>query len=687
MENAKFYAFIILFLCFYGASYAQKIDTTLQISGVEVYGKALNKENETIIVNDLNRNQEDAGKILTESPNISLIKRGNYASDPVIRGFKGDQLQLLSNGFVQSNPACPNRMDAPSSHINMENLESIEIIKGPYSVRYGMNTGGVVNFQSKDLKSSKNFQVNGKLGLYYQSNGDGKDGQAHLQISDQKYTLKLYGGIKDFGNYKSGDGTEILSSFKHSDYGATAAYFVNTKNKLIVDWKQSFAKDVLFAALPMDGDFDNASTASLRYVFKDSSKRLYHAEIKAYGNVIDHQMSNKNRPNYAAAQSVSKLFSQTYGGRGELGLRISDHHTLLLGADYKKIAKQGDRERLVFVNTCTGMVINPAKLFLDAIWQHSEQSDLGIFVESRWALSQNLQWNAGLRADQVSSNISEPAADFALLYPDLGKKDHLALMANSRLSYLFSEGISLEWSVGLGQRAPELIELYINHLTVGVDAYEYVGNPDLKMEQNFQNDLKFSLNNHDFHLEFGVFYSMLKNYIQANLDTTLNRKYMTCLEPKFAKRYENVADARLYGFETLLSYHVWKGMNAYGSLAYTLGDNITLDEPLAEIPPMEIKAGINYKALRWNANLNARFVMAQDNVSSSFNESPSDAFQVFNFAASYNIWKGLMFNLSIENILDANYVEHLSRSYKNQTIDGAYYEPGRNFILGLSYQF
>lgn len=666
-------------------SYAQKVDTTLNISGVEVVAeKSLSVDK--ISINDNERSSEDAGQVLKKTPNINIIKRGNYATDPVIRGFKADQLQLLTNGFVQTNPACPNRMDAPSSHINLEDLETIEIVKGPYSVRYGMNTGGVVNFVGKELSATEQLKFNARAGFYYHTNGANKDGQVGFTLTTKKFGLKFSGGMKDFGNYKSGDGTEILSSFKHKDYGVTAGWFINAHNKILLDWNQSFAEDVLFAALPMDGDYDNSSTGALRYLYHNANKKINRIELKAYGNWIDHQMSNSRRPNTVILDAVSNLQSQTMGGRGELNYKISNEHNLLLGVDYKAIGKQGNRERRVYKNPCTGMVMDPPAQFTDAIWQDSKQNDFGVFAESKWYLNKNWLWKAGLRLDMVSSDIKDPAGDFKALYTDLGKTSDMAFMANSRLQYHFTDESFLEWSIGYGQRAPELIERYINHLAVGMDAYEYVGNPNLKMEQNFQNDLKFKLEKQKFQIEASVFYSLLSNYIQANLDTTLSRKYSPCMEPKFAKRYENVDQALMYGGELMANVNVWKALNVYGSWAYTVGENVTMDEPLAEIPPMEINTGLKYLADKWSATFNARFVSAQDRVSVSFNESTSSAFNVFNFSAHYNIWKGFNIVLNVENIFDENYVEHLSRAYKNQTVDGVYFEPGRNIIMGLTYK-
>jgi iron complex outermembrane receptor protein len=685
MKNAKYFFVLLVFAGLVFPLAAQTIDTIIQIQGVEVFGTT-NESTEKVALDPNNRSQQDAGKLLMEVNNVGLIKKGNYAYDPVIRGFKYNQLHLLANGFVQTSSACPNRMDAPSSQISMNNLESVEIIKGPYSVKYGMNTGGVVNYISQGSKATDKFTMNGNLGFFYQTNGNSKDGQGMLSISDKKYYLQVSGGMKDFGNYKSGDGIEILSKFKHSDYGVKGAWFINAHHQVILDWRQAKAEDALFAGLPMDSDFDKSKTGSLHYSYKNEKTRLTNVDIKAYGNFIDHQMSNRNRPAWVNSQAISKLQSQTFGARGEFNFKLSEKQPLLLGIDYKKVAKQGDRERLVFLNECTGMVVDPAKLFTDALWQNSYQTDLGVFLESRREFGK-LMASAGIRADFVNSEAKEPSADFKALYANLGKRSEMAVMGNIQLKYMISKPASIHLKVGYGQRAADITERYINHMQVGADAYEYVGNPDLKMEKNLQTDLSFHFIKEKFQFEATLFYAKIKDYIQASLDTTLPKKFMACMPPAHAKRFGNIDDARLYGFETYANLLIWKGLGVNASWTYTLGDNITDDEPLAEIPPMEIRAGLGYKATKWQAQFKSRFVGEQTRISTSFNESASTAFVLMDFNARYTIIKGLNLSLNVDNMFDVNYVEHLSRAYKSQADSSLYWEPGRNFILGLTYKF
>jgi len=43
--------------------------------------------------------------------------------------------------------------------------------------------------------------------------------------------------------------------------------------------------------------------------------------------------------------------------------------------------------------------------------------------------------------------------------------------------------------------------------------------------------------------------------------------------------------------------------------------------------------------------------------------------------------------VSVTNIFDENYAEHLSRPYKNMDTQSLYYEPGRSFNFNVKLKF
>jgi iron complex outermembrane receptor protein len=80
-------------------------------------------------------------------------------------------------------------------------------------------------------------------------------------------------------------------------------------------------------------------------------------------------------------------------------------------------------------------------------------------------------------------------------------------------------------------------------------------------------------------------------------------------------------------------------------------------------------------------------VARQSKISTSFDESETPGFQVFDLLAAYTPFENLTFNLQLKNIFNANYFEHLSRPYKNQTEGMMFYEPGRQLRIGLKVNF
>ena len=122
----------------------------------------VNKNNVTLDYED--NLEHDAAAILENENSISTIKKGGkYGYDIVIRGFKYDQINITLDGVQSATAACPNRMDPPSSQMSPNMLNNIEIIKGPYALRYGTGIGATINFNSQISKFSDSLKVNGRF--------------------------------------------------------------------------------------------------------------------------------------------------------------------------------------------------------------------------------------------------------------------------------------------------------------------------------------------------------------------------------------------------------------------------------------------------------------------------------------------------------------------------------------------
>ena len=440
----------------------------------------------------------------------------------------------------------------------------------------------------------------------------------------------------------------------------------------------------------MDAIKDNSTIASVDYAATNISKQVLSLKVKAYASFIDHLMTNEYRPNYGATHASTPVKAKNFGGRFEAGVKTGMNSVLYAGADYQYIWKDGVRNREVYKNMCADppVILDPPKSFVDKVWQNSSKQDLGLFAENRWQLSESFTWQLGLRVDFVSFDIKDPELDFKELYGnDIKPENRISPAVNSVLTKDLGNGFRLQWAVAMAQRTPDITELFINHLSVGMDAYEYVGNPNLKPETNYQTDLKIEKSGEVFTFYTDLFYSRLKNYISAVVDTTIPRKFMPCKPPKFTKQFTNIDDAFMSGFEAGFGVKFLKYFNYKLGAAYTYGQNLTLDEPLPEIPPFTINTGLSYSRSNFQAVLNAQIAADQNRVSTSFNETSTPGYTVFNLYMSYSPWKFLDVNAAVTNIFNVNYVEHLSRPYKNMDASSLYYEPGRSFNIGVRFNF
>ncbi len=630
-------------------------------------------------------NPKNIGDIFKDKAGFGIIKRGGYAMDPVFRSFKYEQLNLIYDGGLYVSNACPNRMDPASTQMSPSEIDRIELVKGPYSVRYGQTMGALINIITNRPTSSEVFKINGELDGGYEVNGNGITGRGSINAVGKKYDLSLQGGIITFDDYKNGDGEAVPSSFNTSNYAAKIGFNPTVNQRIQLNWRQSFGKDIKHASLPMDSPKDNSSIISLDYGARNLSDLLGSINAKIYYTYVDHLMTNENRPNFMMVEAQSPVTSSTSGGRLEFGLNPSTKTTIFVGTDLRSVSKDGVRNRIVKI--MNGMPMNPPKEFTDLIWQDSWLYDVGLFAESNFLLDE--KWNAqiGARMDYVKSDADNPALDFEALYGEITPQDEMNFSLTGSLNYNFGENGLVQLSVGRGQRAAELLERYINHFTVSLDAYEYIGNPYLESEVNNQMDLTVKNINGKFFWSANVFYSYMHNYITAVVDETIPRKYMPGTEPLYTKRFINIDKAWQAGFDMEIGYKFTAAFSGKIGSYYTYAENVDFDEPLSEIPPLTGIISLKYTKEKYWAEFRGRLVAEQDRVATSFDEATSPGFSVFDLMASYSPVKNIDINLALKNILNSNYYEHLSRSYNNQSETGMFYEPGRSLRIGLTIRF
>ncbi|MBT8305879.1 MAG: TonB-dependent receptor, partial [Maribacter sp.] len=230
----------------------------------------------------------------------------------------------------------------------------------------------------------------------------------------------------------------------------------------------------------------------------------------------------------------------------------------------------------------------------------------------------------------------------------------------------------------------------------GQDPYEYIGNPNLDAEINnqfeigFKGKLPFTETSSDrFIYSSSFYYSFYENYIVAVIDETQTRKFMPTREPVNPKVFRNLDKAYKTGFELAAGVDFLKDFNFTTELANVYAKNKDLNESLPLVPPLTTRFKLGFEKERFWANVHYTLTAKQDNISESFGENPTPAYEVMDIRLGIVPIKNLTLGIAALNVFDKTYNNHLNFSFNNQADFRAIpiNDPGRNLSAFVQYKF
>ncbi|HRP02266.1 MAG TPA: TonB-dependent receptor [Candidatus Kapabacteria bacterium] len=629
------------------------------ISVIGVKDAGINSNSTTLNLND--RLQYDGGMFLDNLLGFSSVKKSPiYGVDPVLRGFKNEQLSILLNGCESSIAACPNRMDPPTSHIPMHQIEKVEVIKGPYGLRYSNSFAGTVNFIPIDefaMDIDKN--IRGTLRSNYESNGSLLKNNADITYGNENMFLGLTGSFYEGANYKDGNDSTINSKFRKNGFGMNAGLKFG-QNTVRMKSSYSLGTDVDFPTLMMDMRKDETISLNLEHQYNTLSDNFESITTNIYVTKVDHVMNNYLRPSVMMMKMESPVLTLNYGARSEANIQLNKNN-LYIGADWKYETADGTRTREM-----KNMIMQ------DNIFNNSYISKSAVFSQYNYNESKYTVTGA-VRIEYNQAKAKDMDKNFIKINP-LEAEDQLNLSISIGSHYYISDNISVGLWAGRSQRSGSLVERYINSFSIGLDAYEVVGNPSLKQEVNNQMDLQFSYNTNILNIKVNAFTNILNNYISSTIDTNL--KAVSASSPG-VRRVSNLGDAYKYGIEMSLTSNVVYDIISNMNISYTYAE-LKSGEAMPEVMPLELDLNFVRKFLdnKLAVGINFQYAASQNRVSTSFGEKTTPEYYVLNSNISYQFFKNLSLELGINNILDKAYYEHLSRTLSGT--NRRLYSPGRS---------
>ncbi|SCM82675.1 TonB-dependent receptor [uncultured Sporomusa sp.] len=434
---------------------------------------------------------------------INVSAPAMAGSEVTVRGMSTRHSLILINGkrlISEASYATANSYEL--ERIKMENIERIEIVRGPVSSMYGSDAlGGVINIITRKPEKEE-FTFSFSPQRYSDSMSDGLDNYFLRYDSGKqgKWSWIASADRTESDMYENDDGTSKNQFGRRDNFNLQGTYDLadNTFLDVSVDILREDlkARQTTTAGAPRNDRYDNTRdqySLGLRGKMKngDYQIRTYYGEQEK----VDKNFLASN--GQLTGFDVYKRKSWTL--EGHVSTQVADNHLLTAGGEIRQEKYRGTRLGTGGKNIFDITYGNITKQGSEADIDYS-----AIYVQDEWLVNDRLLIIPSVRyddSDLFSGNVS----------PKLG------------MTYKMSDHSRLKLNVGKGFKAPSLDDMYMEMTKVmGGMTIHVTGNPDLKPEKSTSYELALEGERGNTFGKLTYFVNDVKDLISTNTVTTRN---------------------------------------------------------------------------------------------------------------------------------------------------------------------
>jgi iron complex outermembrane receptor protein len=591
----------------------------------------------------------DGGDLLRSINGVSGSRMGGRGIDPVIRGQKQNQLNVILDGaFLYG--GCPNRMDPPTTYTAAESYDRVTVIKGNRSVIYGPGgTGGTVLFERERPMLDADKPYRGKVSAAYTGNSDTTNLSADLAAGGEQGYVRFVTESADAGNYEDGNGDEVRSSYKTESNALLAGIRLSEQTWLEGSYEQVNEEDVLFPGAVMDSPYSDSDTWRLKLDHTTDGGFIERVRAEVYRADVDHLMDNYSLRMPPMMTMAAPTSSDTTGGRLLIDSRVRGHE-IQWGVDHQENIRDASRLRVNMDGSTT---------LVSALWPDVTIQQTGLFGEVKHYMAGGDLIKAGARYDRVEVETGRLADN------DDRSEDNLSGFAS--WTHRINNQYRLESTLSRSVRTADATERYINGGT-------WQGNTELDPEKHHQIELVLASETADLSWSLAGYYNRVDDYI--------NRQN---------NRYDNI-DAALYGLDFELAWQIDSNWQLRNGIAWMNGENRDDNTDLSQIPPLTATLALDYHRDALKAGVEWEVAAKQSDVCTlndcgGLDFGKTAGYGVVNLNARYDFNPSLSLSAGVNNLFDKAYAQHLNRFADvlgNQTQVN---EPGRTGWVRLTARF
>ena len=552
--------------------------------------------------------------VLRGLPGVDVTQTGGLgrSSSIYMRGANPEHTLVLIDGMEVNDVMHFGRL-YDFSDLTVDNIERIEVLRGPQSTLYGSGAiGGVINMITKKGEGKPKFFLSGEGGSYNTFRES-----AGLEGSLKNFYYSLGGShinSKGISSANRRDGNIETDGYDNaslsSRFGFTIGKHVNT------DFVVHYTK--------ARSDIDNGGGQG-----KDDVNSIYKtvqlllkgkADISLFEGKwiqsIEFATNSNDRTyfNPRDFQHVNDSERSSYNGRlDKIGwqhvVEVHRTNTLTFGVEYKEETGKSDYR---WINAWgTGATLFPEK----------SAHNTGYYMQDQIKIGEQFFGTAGIRLDDHSEIGSKITYRIAPAY------------------FIKKTGTKIRGTYGTGERAPSLYQLYAPATVWGP-----VGNVNLKPEESKGWDLGIDQDIFNEKITLGITY--------------FNNKFKNLIDYDNALGYVNIGKARTDGLE--FSTRIKARDDLTFNLSYTYMDTENQDtgESLLRRPKNKFSADTNYSySEKGSVHLRILYTGQRRDWMPYPTSGIVGGHTLVNIATKYNITKQIQLFGRIENLLNRKYQE------------------------------
>ena len=593
------------------------------------------------------------GETLARLPGVSATSFGPSASRPILRGFQGPRVRVLTDGIGSIDVS--NTSVDHAVVIDPLLAERIEVIRGPAALLYGSSAiGGVVNVIDTRIPRTvpaNGYRLNGIATYASAAEERSIEGAGDVAVTD-KIVVHADGSYLKSGNLRIGGDAlnpaaqaaalsqvglpqDVEDGEDPIDFAATAAIRGKLPNTQVETWTAGVGASVITDGGNLGvsySHYDSLYGVPIRYATAvgqgQEAPRLdvvqdrfdLRAEVPTDGAFLD---SIRVRAGHADYRHFELEPS------GEIGTAFYNN-----GTEGRLELVQANRggwqgaSGVQFFNRLFNVIGNEAFL------PRNETNQTGLFTLQQYN-GGAFRASGGARYEWTDLAAKTSADDLRFFG---GESNYQAFSASLGASYGLGEAVRIGLNGSYTERAPTSEEAFANGPHAGTQAYE-LGNPNFRLERSYGLEGTLHLHGDRFNLDASAYYNRFKNYISENqVDQGIceaaaapsgREVDLPCFQ------YQQ-ADARYYGFEADASARLFE-VGGIAINADAVGDYIhakIIDGgPVPRIPPLRLLGGVEAQSDRLTARGEVEHVFKQDRVTDF--ETVTPAYTLVNASVSF----------------------------------------------------